>query len=33
VYGAAQDHPFAMEFDLPDAAVGTTVSRGETDGQ
>src|SRR6185437_15918775 len=33
VYGAAQDYPFAIEFDLPDAAVGTAVACGETDGQ
>jgi len=31
--GAMQRHAFAMKFDLPDAAVGAAVARGETDGQ
>ena len=33
VHGAAQDDAFAMKFDLPHAAIGTDVVRGETDGQ
>jgi hypothetical protein len=33
VHGTAQDDAFAMEFDLPYAAIGTDVVRGEADGQ
>lgn len=32
-HGAVQRHALAMKFDLPDAAVGAAVARGETDRQ
>ena len=33
VEGTAHDDAFAMKFDLPHAAIGTDVVRGEADGQ
>jgi hypothetical protein len=33
VHGAAQDHPFAMKFDVSDAAIGAAVMCRETDRQ
>jgi hypothetical protein len=33
VHGTAQYDAFAMKFDLPHAAIGADIVRGETDGQ